>query len=438
MLVNVAGDAIWRSPGFARITMPVVYNHIMGNRRFLPRIQLMILAFPFLVACGARSGLLVDDPGPWATGGGGTPRSGTMGGSTPSGSTPSGSTSSGIAIVVLEISINGGYTCARLMDATVRCWGSNQMGQIGDGTTTDRLTPTVVHDLAGVTQISAGAFAACAVMRDATLKCWGSNTAAQLGNGATAIEGPTPATVPGLSGVAQVSAGGGHVCARMIDSTVQCWGGNEDGQIGNGTGFIQRTPTAVRDLSGVAEISTGERESCALMTDRTVECWGGGGGPMLPTRITGLSEVEQISCGENYDCARLGDGTVWCWGSNEFGELGDGTTAHNRAVPTKVIGLSGVAEISAGEGHTCARLIDGGVACWGSNEGGALGDGTTIDRYTPTWVTGLSGVAAISAKGIHTCALLIDGSVRCWGLNDSGQIGDGTRTHRVVPTKIRW
>jgi alpha-tubulin suppressor-like RCC1 family protein len=147
--------------------------------------------------------------------------------------------------------------------------------------------------------------------------------------------------------------------------------------------------------------------------------------------------VDQLALGWFHSCARLGDGTVKCWGDNGVGQLGDGTTT-NSSTPVAVQGLSGAVEIAAGGLHSCARLGDGTVKCWGNNFSGELGDVTgTYSSSTPVVVQGLSGAVEIAAGNWHSCARLGDGTVKCWGGNSDGQLGDGTDTISPTPVVVQ-
>jgi len=145
--------------------------------------------------------------------------------------------------------------------------------------------------------------------------------------------------------------------------------------------------------------------------------------------------VTQLSAGDSHSCARLLDGTARGWGLNAQGQLGNGTTLSS-PFAVQVNGLAGVVAVSAGDEHTCALLTNGTARCWGANFDGQLGDGTTTQRSTPVPVTGLSNATALAASGSHTCALLATGSVRCWGLNADGQLGDGTELARQAPVSV--
>ncbi|TAK24799.1 MAG: hypothetical protein EPO40_23820 [Myxococcaceae bacterium] len=345
----------------------------------------------------------------------------------------------------VEVAADASHTCARLIDGSVRCWGGNQHGQLGDGTSTDRLTPTAVAGLGDADEIAVGPFHTCARRRDGSVRCWGSNVAGQLGDGTT-ISRLTPTAVLGISDAVEIAAGIFHTCARLTDGSVRCWGSNVFGQIGDGTSTNRLTPTAVPGLSGAVEIAAGSSHTCARLMDGSVRCWGTNGPGQLgdgtgairlaPTAVPGVSTAVEVAAGTYHTCLRLTDGSVRCWGNNGFGQIGDGTGAI-RLAPTAVAGVSTAVEIAAGHAHTCARLTDGSVRCWGNNISGQIGDGTSVNRLAPVVVPGLTTAVEIAAGLSHTCARLADGSVRCWGRNGHGQLGDGTTSvNRLTPVAV--
>lgn len=352
--------------------------------------------------------------------------------------------------VVTQVATNyaSDHSCALMTNGAVKCWGDNVNGQLGDGTKTNRSTPTDVSGFSsGVVAVALGENHTCALTTGGGVKCWGLNSSGQLGNGTTTT--PVVAVnVSGLTGgVAAITAGQSHSCALMASGGVKCWGSNHFAQLGDGTKDDRLTPTDVSGLTGgVVAIAAGSIQTCALTTGGGVKCWGDnigglpGGTPQLltPTDVTGLtSGVVAISSGHAHTCALTSAGGVKCFGNSGDGRLGDGTTAPH-STPTDVSGLtSGVAAVSAALGHTCAVTTAGVAKCWGRNSSGQLGDGTTNQRLTPTDVSGLSGgVASISGAGTHTCALTINGGAKCWGNNVVNQLGDGTTTQSLVSTDV--
>jgi alpha-tubulin suppressor-like RCC1 family protein len=319
------------------------------------------------------------------------------------------------------------HICALLQTGTVQCWGRNESGQLGDGTSGgSRATPVAVRGLSGVTALAAGSAHTCALLQTGTVQCWGLNDNGQLGDGTTANRA-TPVAVRGLSGVTALAAGGAHTCALLQTGTAQCWGSNFSGQLGDGTTTDRLTPAVVSGLSGVTALAAGWDHTCAVLQTGTVQCWGSnfsgqlGDGTttdrLTPVAVSGLSGVTALAAGGAHTCALLPTGTVQCWGRNESGQLGDGTTA-NRVTPVAVSGLSGATALAVGGAHTCALLPTGTAQCWGRNESGRLGDGTSGGfRATPVVVSGLSGATALAAGGAHTCALLQTGTAQCWGEN---------------------
>ena len=292
------------------------------------------------------------------------------------------------------------------------------------------------------------------------LKSWGNNRSGQLGDGTWTDFRTTATTVLGLTSaeVVKIAAGGagptnGHGLALLTDHTVQSWGANSSGQLGDGSVFSHNAPGQVVNLSNAIGIAAGGAHSLALLDDHTVVAWGrnnygqlGNGTNMdssVPVRVEGLNKVIAIAAGLNHSLALREDGTVWAWGYNINGQLGDGTSA-SRNVPSPVSGLTGVTRIAAGCNHNLALVGRPGssgnaVKAWGYNATGQLGDNSTSNRYTPvdTQDARLGAVSQIAAGCNHSLAVTdSDNKLKAWGQNTSGQLGDGTTDYRITPVSV--
>ncbi len=360
------------------------------------------------------------------------------------------------------------HTCAVTDDhgipgaAGVKCWGYNWNGQLGDGTKTDSHTADFVDGLKRrARRVAAGGYHSCAATTAGVMKCWGYNGYGQLGDGTTSTDRHTPVNVDGLtSGVRAVVGGYEHTCA-LVDvpgdeaHRAKCWGNNASGQVGDGTTTVRDTPFDVDGLRRhVTDIEAGDYHTCAVVAG-AVGCWGYNGYGQIgdgtttdrhtPIRVPGLTTgVRAIALGGHHTCALNRRRGVACWGDNGNGQIGDGTTTSRRS-PIRVPGVThSVVAIALGGHHTCALIhlgedLAGGVKCWGYNGYGQLGDGTTTDRHgvSPDFVDGLRRrVIAISAGLYHTCAMTVARKVKCWGNNFNGQLGDGTRTDRHTPVDV--
>ncbi|MFF0749735.1 RCC1 domain-containing protein [Streptomyces sp. NPDC004267] len=335
-------------------------------------------------------------------------------------------------------------------DPWVRAWGENAQGQLGNGSVLAQQTPAAVTGIArdDVRKLSGGGGGAAAaangfavaLLKDGTVKSWGSNATGQLGNGTTTAQS-FPGTVAGLSGVSAISAGLNHVLA-VKGGRILSWGSNASKQLGTGQDPTNpaKTPLPVQSLDKVKDVGAGCDFSVALRQDGTVWTWGKGDngrlgtGPLpantnrdTPQRVPDLTDIESISVGCEYVLALTADGTVKSWGKGTEGQLGNDTLVDSNK-PVDVSYLDAVAKVFATNATSFAVLDDGSVSAWGKNTDRQLGDGTAANRTTAVVLDQLVGVQDIAGGLNYTIAALDNGSVIGWGANDVAQLGDGTTT----------
>ncbi len=425
----------------------------------------------------------------------------------PSGGTPppggsgqgGGGTATPTASIVVEVAAGAGHACARRSSGTLSCWGRNDFGQLGDGTTTDSLRPVAVINIKDAIGLALGEDHSCALLSSGQPICWGRNDLGQLGDGRGGPQSPraarpvsvrnlvdvtalvsgshhvcglrktgglacwgdnrrrqlgnegrsswvAPVAMQDLPGIVQVAAGEGHTCVRRQQGNVLCWGDDRQGQLGDDGDGSSATPRAANGTEGASDLAAGKSHTCIARPSGEVACWGANGAGQIdgkpgdtlrrPTKVP-VGGVTQLAAGEAHTCGRAGDGTVRCWGSNQQGRLGDGST-HARAGVIAVAGLSDAAQIAVGRGHTCAVRRGGAVVCWGRNEGGALGTGAPGPAATGGALLALDVNEAVE---IHTtasasCARLRSGRVSCWGANDRGQLGNGSMGDVRRPVEV--
>jgi bacillolysin len=371
----------------------------------------------------------------------------------------------------VTLSVSSNNNCLVSYSGAGWCWGANQTGQLGSMTRTDTSValPLKAHSgttLSGIAQVAAGAAHGCAVTNTTGIVCWGSNTVGQLGDGTItmrlgAVVTRNADTTP-FSNQAAISVGATHSCALSTVGTVYCWGQNASGQLGDGTAKSSRHPVAVRTsaraaLTNVKSISSGNDHTCAVLKNGTVWCWGNQthgatgsaaaahrGAVQVRTATGFLTGVTRVSSGKQYTCAIAGTTASWCWGRNANGQLGDGTTVNRfHAVPVKIgnTALVNLTAIAAGSGeHSCALGTAGQVYCWGANAARQLGDGSTVQRtsavsFVASTTKLIGPLKDIAVGAAHSCGRTNGGAIWCWGQNSRGQLGNGSNA--AAPSVVR-
>ena len=292
--------------------------------------------------------------------------------------------------------------------------------------------------------VSAGGMHSCALDADGSASCWGGNDGGQLGDG-SAQRRSSPTRVAAPEPLTSLSAGMAHSCGVGVSGSVYCWGTNSSGQLGDGTRSARTEPARVAGGVRLATLATGGAHSCGLDGAGRLYCWGRNSHGQLgdasrtdrpaPVSAGGQRAFRTLAVGWDHTCALTTSGAAFRWGRNHAGQVGDGSQS-DRAEPTAVAGERRYTAIAAGSAHTCA-LAEGGAAwCWGQNAYGQLGKGDRESATAPTPVAGDESFRAITAGGVHSCALTAAGQARCWGRNSYGQLGDGSTQDRSAPAAV--
>jgi alpha-tubulin suppressor-like RCC1 family protein len=353
------------------------------------------------------------------------------------------------------------HACAITGAGGVACWGANESGQLGNGTTSDSAKPVPVTGLGGVVSVAAGSDFTCALTDGGAVWCWGNNSSGQLGNDTYAPSSVPVRVLDSLAGaplgsVTAITAGRNQTCAVTASGSALCWGNNSEGQLGNGTFIDADLPTAVAGLSnGVTAISAGSYFTCAVNTAGAALCWGHGPWGQLgngtdadsavpsvvlaATGKTPLTGVAAISAGAEDACALMSGGPVLCWGANNSGQLGNTAAGLQSNTPVAVSdvagdsGLTGVVSVSAGTENSCAVTAAGAALCWGQNGAGAPGSGAANAAALLFMPSLSSGVTAIAAGEQQTCALTSGRTAVCWGFGPDGQLNPAVSATYSIP-----
>ncbi|HEU5210269.1 MAG TPA: protein kinase [Longimicrobiales bacterium] len=341
------------------------------------------------------------------------------------------------------LAAGGTHTCELDARGNLACWGGNDRGQLGDGSSARRGEPAAVELREPFAMVSPGVSHTCAITVSGRAYCWGANSHGQLGTGGGQSAQPQPVRTDVR--FSAIATGTQHTCALDREGRLFCWGGNGSGQLGDASGVDRAVPTRVAGERRFRSMTLGWQHTCALTAEGTAWCWGrnssgelGIGGTesrLAPAVVRGGDRFRAITAGGAHTCGLRTDGTVVCWGQNTYGQLGTGGA--DTSTPTPVESAERYSVVTAGGVHTCAITAAGEAHCWGRNAYGQVGDGTTTDRSQPAPVADMHRFATIHASGAHTCGVTTAGERLCWGFNLEGQLGDGTRTNQPRPVRVR-
>ena len=338
----------------------------------------------------------------------------------------------------------GAHSLAIEADGSLWAWGWNGVGQLGDGTTADRYSPTRVGMGTSWIAVAAGGEHSLAIKSDGSLWAWGDDEYGQLGDGSNA-DRDVPVRVGTGTKWVTVAAGWYSSLAIKSDGSLWTWGRNDKGQLGDGTTTDRDVPTRIGTDTDWVAIAAGGHHSLALKSDGSLWAWGGnekgelGDGTTTdqhaPIRIGTATGWVAIATGMQHSVALKANGSLWAWGDNEKGQLGDGTTTEQHA-PTRIGTENDWVAVSAGAVDSLALKSDGSLWAWGFNQYGQLGDGSTADRYAPTRVATPKGWVAVAGGAYHCLAEKSGGTLWAWGDNPKGALGDGTTTERDAPFQV--
>lgn len=352
---------------------------------------------------------------------------------------------------IVAVAAGAEHTCIALASGQARCWGANGWGQLGDGTTTYRASPTPVRGITSAVKLAAGGAHTCALLRSGEARCWGYNDRGQLGTGMPASNyayTSTPTPVLRMDSAVAIAAAPAHTCVSLRSGEMECWGDNRNGQLGTSTPASLVAPRRIANIGTAVAVGAGGSFSCGILASRNVECWGGlshresvcvrrnSWGDCLeyqwvnhwqitPVRMPTDSALT-VSVASDRICATLASGELRCW---------DNPKVRRAVAPDPSAGH--VIAYGMGGGHRCALLESGKVVCWGSNGDGQLGIGEALAQTYPALeVFGISSATGLAVGSRHACAIIAGEALECWGSNLSGQLGDGTTTARATPVRI--
>lgn len=352
------------------------------------------------------------------------------------------------SIAWAEIAGNEWHTCGIDVAGLAYCWGESPGSRVGTSSALpSSTTPLRVAGDTRFRQIAVGESMVCAVSTYDAAYCWGNNELGQIGDGTTQSR-PNPTAVSGAYRWKRITAGSSHVCGITLIGEAYCWGNRFRGKLGDGelSGFSS-VPVKVPANVTFVRISAGVGSTCAISEGGSAYCWGvndfgrlGDGGPPeapratpMPSLVVGQHRFAEIGVGAYSACAITTAGRTYCWGQTPMGETAEPPTSVPTALPSEFTWKA----VVSGSGHVCALTTSGSAYCWGNNEHGQLGNGKKYQASRMTPVEGRKHYVAIASGGRHVCALDGEHRALCWGRGDFGQLGNGGTTDRTFPTRVK-
>jgi alpha-tubulin suppressor-like RCC1 family protein len=328
-------------------------------------------------------------------------------------------------------------------------WGYNIFGQLGDNTNFNKSSP--VQTITGGTnwkQVACGGNFTASIKTDGTLWTWGQNNYGQLGNNSNATYSSPAQTITGGTNWKQVACGIGHAASIKTDGTLWAWGNNWAGHLGDNSTTNKSSP--VQTIAGGTnwkQVACGSNHTVAIKTDGTLWTWGYDGYGQLgdntnsnkssPVQtICGGTNWKQVACGYKHTAAIKADGTLWTWGHNQYGQLGDNSTAHKSSPVQTICGGTNWKQVACAYGYTAAIKTDGTLWTWGHNQYGQLGNNTTTHKSSPVQtIAGGTNWKQVATGYRHTAAIKTDGTLWAWGDNSNGKLGDNTTVPKSSPVQ---
>ena len=372
------------------------------------------------------------------------------------------------SLPMVDVQTGDSHACGIDSEGTMYCWGSNSYGKLGDGSQSGKVSPSLVRFADSSTSIlktGIGYYHTCAISSEGRVFCWGYNNQGQLGIGSTTPSfslSPKEVRTPWSTVAVDIALAHDFACVLMNQGSVWCWGTNSYEQLGNQSASSSSSVPVGVDLPKgryATSINAAEHHACAVLDDGSVYCWGRYSSFNMGSRSASTTvnvqtpeevllprhlDVVSMDIGTYHGCALMSDTSLWCWGENQEGQVGvgyisDGTDSQAIRYPTEidVRNLPPIVEISANYQNTCALHDTGDITCWGRNHHSQVGDGTTAATGSPTSVfLGSTKASFVSVGRYFACAGTDDGSINCWGYNGNGQIGSGNTQTATYPEPL--